>query len=504
MVLGLLPALAGWQLLRRIARARAPGPLLLMLDLSPVLIGWSVLFAVTGRPICAGLVILALAGGLGIADRTKRQVLREPVVFSDMSELVQVFTNPELYLPFAPRGLLYGGGAVLVLAALAMLPLERPVWHGGPLPGLLATALLLAFIALVCHEPVLSWSAAWLRRFSPLLDPEQDAARFGPLFYLPLYGMIARAERPTRRDAARPPALPALPAPRGERLPPIVLIQSESFFDARRLDAGIAPEILTEFDRLAARGGFHGRFGVPCWGANTIRTECSVLTGLTNADLGFDRFNPYHAFARVPIRSLAWQLRAAGYRTICIHPYSRNFYRRNEVIFNLGFEQFISIESFAGAERTPNGWISDRALALRMVELIDAAPNGLFLFAMTMENHGPWLADPAGGFGVETAPGLPISAEYVPLRRYLAGIRNADAMLTMLSEHLFRHDPEALLAMYGDHLPSLPISFRMLPPTETATDYLVSRAGLPAIRRDLSADRLAELILETARVRVPA
>ena len=78
---------------------------------------------------------------------------------------------------------------------------------------------------------------------------------------------------------------------------------------------------------------------MPGWGANTMRTEFAVLTGIPESALGYDRFNPYYGLARVPIESHVWRLRRAGYRTICLHPFDRRFFRRDLAMPALGFEQ---------------------------------------------------------------------------------------------------------------------------------------------------------------------
>ena len=61
--------------------------------------------------------------GLLVADRVKRAVLGEPVVFADRAELLDVVRHPELYLPFAGTGLFAAGAGALTagLAALAWL-----------------------------------------------------------------------------------------------------------------------------------------------------------------------------------------------------------------------------------------------------------------------------------------------------------------------------------------------------------------------------------------------
>ena len=84
-----------------------------------------------------------------------------------------------------------------------------------------------------------------------------------------------------------------MPAPPGG---PVVLVQAESFFDPARLDPGLGG-LLPAYEGLRAAAALRGRLLVPAWGANTVRTEFAVLTGLSEAALGLDRFNPYDAFA---------------------------------------------------------------------------------------------------------------------------------------------------------------------------------------------------------------
>jgi len=106
------------------------------------------------------------------------------------------------------------------------------------------------------------------------------------------------------------------------------------------------------------------------------------------AAIGLDRFNPYHAFARVPLASFVWRLRAERYRTICIHPFDRRFYGRDRILPKLGFDVFLGEEAFAGAARA-GVYIADVEVARLGAELLREEGPGTFLFAITMANHGP-------------------------------------------------------------------------------------------------------------------
>ena len=482
---------AGWSLTRRSAGARWHRRFALMLDGIWPALGFAVVTAATARPILGGLAIFALAAGLMLADGAKRAALREPVVFSDIDEFFQLFRHPQLYLPFAGPGLVIGGALAALAAVAALFALEPTAWPWSPWPGLIALAALVGLAIALAEPPLRDVVVRALRRLALTDDPARDAEALGLIAMLFAHGLIARAERAERRARAAPDrSTPRTPT---EAAPPIVLVQSESFFDARRLHPDVPRDLLPAWDACAATARQRGRLIVPGWGANTMRTEFAALSGLSETDLGFDRFNPYHAFARRPVASLAWRLRAHGYRTLCLHPFDRRFFRRDIAMPNLGFDAFIGPEAFAGAERVGR-YVSDRAVAGRITELIRTEGPRVFVFAITMENHGPWQ-DSALVAGADVrARGLRSGA----LEQYLEGLRSADAMLALLTDALARHG-RALLGFYGDHLPSLPAVFDAVGFTDPRTDYVIWRPdGTAGAARDLAAHELPAALLTHA------
>jgi len=363
---------------------------------------------------------------------------------------------------------------------------EPELWRWTPVPGLAVLAIVLAATFATSREPLLSALARRARRrFAPSFDAAADAERLGPLAILAIDGTIARAERKARRTQA--PAIHAARPTADKR--PVVLIQAESFFDARRLHAAIPAELLVGFDSCCRRGAQYGRFGVSGWGAYTIRAEFAALTGLSEEVLGFDRWNPYHAFARAPIPSLASRLKAEGYRTICLHPFDKSFYGRGKILPRLGFDAFIGEEAFAGARRI-GPYVADSEIASRANEIL-RDERGTFLFVITMENHGPWLpGDPRMSLP-DLAPALPAMAERDALRCFLNGIKNADAMLQTICGDLADRGG-GLVALYGDHMPSLPAAFGALGFPDADTDYVIwnARGGGTGQRRDIRAYEL--------------
>ena len=128
---GIALMLAAWLIPRHIAKARMAGLPAVLLDLLPVLLAAGLLLIATGRPIFTGFVLVSLGAGFALADRTKREALREPVVFSDMSELPHVFTHPQLYLPFAGPAWSLAGRWRRSLSAIALLSARTAVVAAG-------------------------------------------------------------------------------------------------------------------------------------------------------------------------------------------------------------------------------------------------------------------------------------------------------------------------------------------------------------------------------------
>jgi hypothetical protein len=82
----------------------------------------------------------------------------------------------------------------------------------------------------------------------------------------------------------------------------------------------------------------------------------------------------------------------------------------------------------------------------------------------------------------------------------LHGIRDADAMLGILTEALLAQGDRSLLAFYGDHLPGLHAAFRHLGHDDRRTDYLLWSPGAgDPMRLDLAAADLSHAIWDAWR-----
>jgi hypothetical protein len=472
-----------------------------LLDVMPVLCGFVAALAVTARPILSGLMIGLVAVGLSVVDRVKRVVLLEPVVFADRSELIELVRHPQLYLPFAAGpAVIVGVAAALIAAVCGIAWVEPPLWPRSTLAFCLETAGALAAV-LACfkvpslHSGLLAWLArrytAW---FAPSGDPAADAAGLGVLTCLVVHATIAAEQRPARRAAAAENGLGPF-----SLNGPVVLVQAESFFDPTHLHPDLAGR-LPGFSSLSAAALRRGRLDVPAWGANTVRTEFAILTGVTEGILGLDRFNPYDAFVGPggpPLPSLAAAARAAGLTTIFVHPFDLSFYARRAVLPRLGFDELIGPDAFADSPRR-GAYVSDKALGEKVSALIHTRGPRVFVFVATMEAHGPW-DDSSAPSGLLT---LPPSLRTLPgangLAKWLWHLEGTDRMLTALAQTLRNRAAPGWLGFYGDHQPSLPDLFDAIGFRDHRTDYLMWSAaseGTESVVEDIEASGFAQSML---------
>lgn len=456
------------------------------LDLVLVAVLWAFALGLSARPIFAAICVLLYLLLQAVVSRVKFKVLREPLVFSDLSLAKLAIRHPRLYIAYlgygkaAAAALIAAGGVAFALWA------EAPLWQGWGPEGIVLV-LILGLPRLLRQPAVLSRLASLASRTGLDRDLLVDLPRFGFLGSIALYAVIAAYERPSRqaRHAPKPPG-----ATKSTGLPTIIAVQAESFFDPRRLSTPMPAGLLSQFDRLASHGQ-SGRLGVGGWGANTMRAEFSFLTGLEGEALGLDRYNPYFALARRPLDSVAWAAKRRGYRTICIHPYHRHFFDRDQLFPKLGFDELHDIARFADAPRS-GPYVVDTALSAYVRRLLQERAEPLFIFIITMENHGPWPEDRLP----LSETGMPRGEDASHFGHYLTHLASGDRMLGELAEVLEAEGRGGSLTYYGDHLPSFPALFKAQGLETWDTDYLHWQAGAAAGAQTvrLSAADLGQLL----------
>lgn len=434
----LLPALAAILLIRILeladrSRPVAAGALAEALRIGMHLALYSLALLLVWRPVLALVLTIGGLVVLFVANRIKKRVVFEPIVFSDLALLGQIIRHPHLY--FITRTILWGGVVAVVALVIGLSLFEAPQ------PALLWLPVMVVMAGAVCW-----WQRHRLRlRFEPVILEEETgwgSRELGLPTTLALQLLGWLITQPLAEETQIAPVPVDVD---------IIVMQLESFADLPlRLDGRSSPF----WAALTARAAQHGPLQVAIKGANTMRTEHAVISGTGNAALRFDRFDPYLRPALG--RALPLQLKKLGFQTSFIHPNDLRFFRRLSVLPRLGFETLIGEADFDEPKRV-GCYVSDEALVRRMIVELDQQPEPQLLFAVTMENHGPWKE----GRLPDVEAGLP------SFRHHLQNMEQALAELLRFMEG---RDRRSLLVLYGDHLPALAETASW---TTHDTDYLI-------------------------------
>jgi phosphoglycerol transferase MdoB-like AlkP superfamily enzyme len=193
-----------------------------------------------------------------------------------------------------------------------------------------------------------------------------------------------------------------------------------------------------------------------------MRTEYGVVFGRSETELGFRRFDPFLTAVGEASYGLPARLKPSGWRSLFVHPHDLGFYGRDRVMSAAGFNELVGEASFPPPGDREGRYVSDAALAERIIDLAETATGPTLIYAVTIENHGPWPLDRASGNQKQ-------SSAYTRLAR------NSDAMLSTLMAALDRLGRPALLAFFGDHRPSIPGLSE--PGDARHTPYVILRLG---------------------------
>lgn len=271
----------------------------------------------------------------------------------------------------------------------------------------------------------------------------------------------------TRAEDQLPPA-----AREGDH-PNVILILSESFFDATTLP-GVAydEDPIPDFHALQAEG-VSGAFHTRSLGYGTCNIELEVLTGVnTHLLSGEDLYSmDPQRLARVP--ALPQLLNEAGYRSVMLHMYTDGIYDREHLMEAVGFDERYFADNFtpidplaaqAGSygeylERHISGsYYSDAYMTDLLTGLYEQKEEDkpLFTFAISMENHTPHNAEKYSpsertvSFSADLSPeaneALAVASQ---------GCANASQALGRLCDFFRDYDEPTVILFFGDHRPGL-------------------------------------------------
>lgn len=238
----------------------------------------------------------------------------------------------------------------------------------------------------------------------------------------------------------------------------VVYVMSESFIDPKLgkhlYDYGNKEPI--PYTKKIKKSQSSGWAASSEYGGGTANVEFEALTGLSNF---FLNSIPYTSIvsANKDTPSIVKNFNENGYKTIAMHPYNRNMYRREVVYPNLGFQEYKSADGFKNNSKIDNSkYISDESAFNEVLAELKNNQKPEFIHLVTMQNHMPYEENAYSehNFSVNAKNGAnPENTKTI--QAYLEGISHSDkAMKNFLSE-IQKINEKTIVVFWGDHWPGI-------------------------------------------------
>lgn len=247
-----------------------------------------------------------------------------------------------------------------------------------------------------------------------------------------------------------------------EQHPNIIFIQLESFMDPTIID-GIEFDIdpIPNF-RSLLNNYSSGLLGVSTIGGGTANTEFEIMTGMSLDFFGPGEY-PFNTILRTrTCDSINYTLKDLNYGTHAIHNNSADFYYRNTVFANLGYDSFTSLEYMKSIERTPIGWAKDSILINEIMDSLASTPDPDFVYTISVQGHGGYPSD----FELEdkhvSITSIPDGYNKGAIEYYTNQVYEMDEFVGQLINAINGINEPTAIVFYGDHLPALGLTDSML------------------------------------------
>ncbi len=238
----------------------------------------------------------------------------------------------------------------------------------------------------------------------------------------------------------------------------VVYVMSESFIDPKLgkhlYDYGNKEPI--PYTQEIKKSQSSGWAASSEYGGGTANVEFEALTGLSNF---FLNSIPYTSIvpANKDTPSIVKNFNENGYKTIAMHPYNRNMYRREVVYPNLGFQEYKSADNFKNNSKIDNSkYISDESAFNEVLAELKNSQKPEFIHLVTMQNHMPYEENAYSehNFSVNAKNGAnPENAKTV--QAYLEGISRSDKSMKNFLSEIKKLNEKTIVVFWGDHWPGI-------------------------------------------------
>ena len=243
-----------------------------------------------------------------------------------------------------------------------------------------------------------------------------------------------------------------------EKLPNIIFVQLESFFDVKTVEYLRCSEDPIPYFRSLMENYSSGAFKVPSVGAGTANTEFETISGMNMRYFGPGEYPHKTIMKKTTCDSVPYALREIGYNTHAIHNNKATFYSRVDVFPNLGFETYTSKEYMDISNQTPNGWLKDDVLVGAVMDCLESTEGQDYVFTISVQGHGDYPTEKILENPLITVDGSPTEAKNNQWEYYVNQIHEMDWFVEDLIEAVDSLGEDSVIVFYGDHLPTMDLT----------------------------------------------
>ena len=245
-------------------------------------------------------------------------------------------------------------------------------------------------------------------------------------------------------------------AENAETYPTVIAIMNESFADLSVFgDLRTNKPVLPFLDSLT-ENTIKGYAISPVYGSKTPNSEWEFLTGNSTAFLP-DGSVAYEQYVKEEnAYSIVDALKEENYTCVAMHPYYETGWKRNAVYPKLGFDETYFLEDF-DQSNPMRKYVSDETMYEKLIDRFEAKKEDerLFLFGVTMQNHGGYK-DTYDGFETDV---YGTNVHYADADQFLSLVHQSDEAIGKLVEYFSNADEPVVICFFGDHQPSLDSTF---------------------------------------------
>lgn len=238
----------------------------------------------------------------------------------------------------------------------------------------------------------------------------------------------------------------------------VIFNLSESFADPTRLSGVTFSKDPIPNIRNIKKNNTSGLMLSSTYGGGTANIEYMTLTGLATCN-----FSP---MLSTPYTQLVDRLKVVPSfiqsfpESIAIHPYLGTFYSRKEVYKKMGFDRFYYLGSkykIIDQKKIDNSpYLSDETAYANALAQIKKAKSGLFINLITMQNHMPYDKKVYNNSEKMGASGSNVNSDMqFSLNNFAYGINKTDDAVQQFMNELDQIQKPVTWVFYGDHLPGI-------------------------------------------------